>query len=137
MAMNSLSQTNVVVGARSLLNRCRDEPRTWFIALIVGLLHAVVAGRYDAFRNELYFIVCGRHPDFGFVDQPPLVPLLAAVTQLFGDMSTEIRLVGVGLANRSRSPPTSAPHMPCRMRTIGRYFFVAVCADHSPKYGDG
>jgi hypothetical protein len=40
-------------------------------------------------------------------------------------MSTEIRLVGVGLANRSRSPPTSAPLMSCRMRTIGRYFFVA------------
>jgi len=36
------------------------------------------AGRYDIFRNELYFIVCGFASDFGFVDQPPLVPLLAA-----------------------------------------------------------
>jgi hypothetical protein len=83
VTMNSLSRTNIMVA--SLLNRFRDDPWTWFIALIVGLLHAVVAGRYDAFRNELYFIVCGRHPDFGFVDQPPLVPLVAAVTQLFGD----------------------------------------------------
>jgi 4-amino-4-deoxy-L-arabinose transferase-like glycosyltransferase len=78
-----------------LMKWFRDEPWTWFIALIVGLLHAMVAGRYDAFRNELYFIVCGRHLDFGFVDQPPLVPLIAAVTQLFGDNVWLLRLPAV------------------------------------------
>src|ERR1700728_324808 len=93
MAMNSLSRTNVVEA--SLLSRLRGEPWTWFIALIVGLLHAAVAGRYDAFRNELYFIVCGRHLDFGFVDQPPLVPLIAAVTQLFGDNVWLLRLPAI------------------------------------------
>jgi hypothetical protein len=40
---------------------------------MVALLHLAVAGRYDIFRNELYCIVCGRHPDFGYVDQPPLI----------------------------------------------------------------
>jgi hypothetical protein len=29
------------------------------------LVHAATAGRYDAQRNELYFLVCGWHPDFG------------------------------------------------------------------------
>jgi len=56
----------------------------WAITAATAVLHLAVAGRYDIFRNELYFIVCGRHPDFGYVDQPPLVPLLAAATQAFG-----------------------------------------------------
>jgi 4-amino-4-deoxy-L-arabinose transferase-like glycosyltransferase len=54
------------------------------IGAAVALLHLAVVGRYDYFRNELYFIVCGRHPAFGYVDQPPLVPLIAAFTQLAG-----------------------------------------------------
>lgn len=51
---------------------------------ILALVHFATASRYDMYRNELYFIVCGRHLDFGYVDQPPLVPWIAAVTQLFG-----------------------------------------------------
>jgi Dolichyl-phosphate-mannose-protein mannosyltransferase len=70
-------------------------PVEWWIALVVGLLHLIVASRYDFFRNELYFIVCGRHPDFGYVDQPPLVPLLAAATQIFGENIWLLRLPGV------------------------------------------
>src|SRR5579875_3150868 len=56
----------------------------WSVAAVVAIVHFAVAGQYDIFRNELYFIVCGRHPAFGYVDQPPLVPLLAAATQAFG-----------------------------------------------------
>lgn len=67
----------------------------WTVAAAVAVVHLALAGRYDAFRNELYFIVCGRHPAFGYVDQPPLVPLLAAATQLFGDDVWLLRLPGV------------------------------------------
>ena len=78
--------------------RVKKIPAEWLIALVIGLVHLAVAWRYDIFRNELYFIVCGMHPDFGFVDQPPLVPLLAAATQLFGDNPWLLRLPAVAAA---------------------------------------
>jgi 4-amino-4-deoxy-L-arabinose transferase-like glycosyltransferase len=56
----------------------------WLVAFLVAILHIGTAGRYDAQRNELYFLVCGWHPDFGYVDQPQLVPLIAPATQIFG-----------------------------------------------------
>jgi hypothetical protein len=68
------------------------------IAALTLVLHALVAGRYDIFRNELYFIICGRHPAFGYVDQPPLVPLLAAATQWFGLNVWLLRLPAVAAA---------------------------------------
>ena len=71
----------------------------WFaaalVATAVALVHLVSAGRYGFFANELYFIVCGRHPAIGYVDQPPLVPLLAAATQVGGINVWLLRLPAV------------------------------------------
>ncbi|HEY1883316.1 MAG TPA: glycosyltransferase family 39 protein [Candidatus Cybelea sp.] len=67
----------------------------WSVAAVVAVVHLAVAGQYDIFRNELYFIVCGRHPAFGYVDQPPLVPLLAAATQFAGVHPWILRLPAV------------------------------------------
>lgn len=68
------------------------------IALATGILHLAVAGQYNLFRNELYFIVCGRHPAFGYFDQPPVVPWLAAATQIFGKSTFLCRLPAVAAA---------------------------------------
>jgi len=53
-------------------------------ALVTLALHLAGNPHYGFFRDELYFIICGFHPAFGYVDQPPLAPLLAAGSQLFG-----------------------------------------------------
>ncbi|MBV9408679.1 MAG: hypothetical protein JO164_07635, partial [Candidatus Eremiobacteraeota bacterium] len=70
-------------------------------AIAVGLtaaafaLHLAFANRYDVFRDELYFIVCGQHPAFGYVDQPPLVPLLSAACYALGHQTWLLRLPAV------------------------------------------
>src|SRR6266480_1205769 len=58
------------------------------------LIHLLTNGRYGYFRDELYYIACGRHLDFGYVDQPPLSILLLRVSQLLlGDSLFAIRLL--------------------------------------------
>ncbi|MGW4464976.1 glycosyltransferase family 39 protein [Micromonospora sp. NPDC004704] len=47
------------------------------VAGTAGALMLAFSGRYGYHRDELYFLVAGRHPAWGYDDQPPLVPLLA------------------------------------------------------------
>jgi preprotein translocase subunit SecG len=49
---------------------------------------------YGFFRDELYFLVCGHHLDWGYVDQSPLVAIQARIAEsLFGLSPTGIRIL--------------------------------------------
>jgi 4-amino-4-deoxy-L-arabinose transferase-like glycosyltransferase len=75
-ALRRLASPSIVLGAACLL------------------LHLIVNTRYGVFRDELYFIVCGEHPALGYVDQPPLIPLIAGASHaLFGTALTPLRLI--------------------------------------------
>jgi len=66
----------------------------WVIAGAMAALLLVVASGYGFHRDELYFILAGRHPAFGYVDQPPLTPLLsAAAAGLLGVTPFAVRMV--------------------------------------------
>jgi hypothetical protein len=62
-------------------------------AVATFALHAVGNPHYGFFRDELYFIVCGRHPQWGYVDLPPVAALLAAGSQMFGHSLVLLRMV--------------------------------------------
>jgi 4-amino-4-deoxy-L-arabinose transferase-like glycosyltransferase len=66
----------------------------WLVAAGFVVLELAVSARYGFHRDELYFIVAGRHPALGYVDQPPLAPMLTRLsTFLFGTSPTAIRLI--------------------------------------------
>jgi len=64
-------------------------------------IHAPLLGRYGYFRDELYFLDCGRHLDWGYVDHAPLIGLVAKGALLLGGSLPSLRifpaLAGAGL----------------------------------------
>jgi 4-amino-4-deoxy-L-arabinose transferase-like glycosyltransferase len=65
-----------------------------WIALGDFLLHLYASGHYGYFRDEIYYLICARHLDWGYVDQPPLIALIArAAVAWFGPSLRAIRLL--------------------------------------------
>jgi hypothetical protein len=65
-----------------------------FFSAVALLVHLLTNERYGYFRDELYYIACGHHLAFGYVDQPPFSILLLRVSQLFlGDSLFAIRFL--------------------------------------------
>ena len=65
----------------------------WLIAAAFVAVELAVSGRYGFMQDELYFIQAGRHLAFGYVDQPPLTPLLTRISEIGGLSPTAIRVV--------------------------------------------
>jgi 4-amino-4-deoxy-L-arabinose transferase-like glycosyltransferase len=56
-------------------------PWVYVIAFVYFALHLATATRYGYFRDALYYIACSYHLAFGYVDQPPLIAVLAWVAR--------------------------------------------------------
>ena len=83
------------VGPRVIMNRA-----VWLVAAAAFGVEMAVSGRYGYVRDELYFLACGRHLAWGYVDQPALTPLLARLDALLtGNTLVGLRaLPALGLA---------------------------------------
>ncbi len=65
-----------------------------YLALIKLALHFITNGQYGYNRDELYYIACSEHLDFGYVDHPPLIALVAKITiWILGDSLFAIRFL--------------------------------------------
>jgi hypothetical protein len=56
-------------------------PWVYLIALVYFGLHLATSTRYGYFRDALYYLACSEHLAFGYVDQPPLIAVLAWVAR--------------------------------------------------------
>ncbi|HXO45617.1 MAG TPA: glycosyltransferase family 39 protein [Candidatus Cybelea sp.] len=98
-----MSETQVNEFGVRPLAAARPSERAFSATLILaGLAFAKLvlqfAGirHYGFFRDELYYMACGEHLAWGYVDQPPLVALIAWLSRhLLGNSLVSIRLFPV------------------------------------------
>ncbi len=79
------------------------RPERWFTpgsAMVAGIailklaLQLDAAPHYGIFRDEMYYLACGQHLGWGYVDHPPLMPFIAwLVSHTLGTSLIAIRLL--------------------------------------------
>ena len=78
----------------------------WFVPAIVAAiyfaLHMITATRYGYFRDALYYLACSEHLDWGYVDQPPLIAVVAWVARHTFGTSLHALLLWPALAGCGR-----------------------------------
>jgi len=67
------------------------------IAAVVAAGHALIATRYGWHRDEFYYVASGRHPAWGYPDQPPLTPVIARLAAALPGGVAPLRAVAIGL----------------------------------------
>src|SRR4051794_33854465 len=76
------------------MTRVEFARATWLLALSVVVFHLATAGIYGYHRDEVYYLASGRRLAWGYVDHPPLTPLLYRVSDaLFGASQFGLRIV--------------------------------------------
>jgi len=66
------------------------------LASVKVLLQFAGINHYGFFRDELYYMACGEHLAWGYVDQPPLIALVAWLARhLFGNSLVSARILPI------------------------------------------
>lgn len=74
-----MTETDTTTTIRERVRAPFARRPVWTVGAIVAVIHLAVATRYGWHQDEFYYVICGRHLAFGYVDQPPLTPILAAL----------------------------------------------------------
>jgi hypothetical protein len=111
----------------------RSMALIWVMALATLIFHIYFNNRYGYFRDEFDYLSCGDHLQWGYVDQPPLIPFLIHFCRaLLGDSLRAIRFIPA-LASSLLIVQTGAI-----ARELGgrRYAMLlsAICALIAPQY---
>ena len=72
---------------RNRVAKLRRWPQVSLLFLLSGakfLIHLLLGGRYGYFRDELYFLDCGRHLAWGYVDHAPMIGLVSRIALALG-----------------------------------------------------
>src|SRR5580704_2137538 len=109
-----MSDSDSQVGAGSAPNTQQDTDGAsggfarawWFVPAIIAVIyfaaHMITATRYGYFRDALYYLACSEHLDWGYVDQPPLIAVLAWVARHTFGTSLRALLLWPALAGCAR-----------------------------------
>src|SRR5438046_10511152 len=112
------------------------------LALVALIVHLLTIHRYGYFRDELYYIACARHLDFGYVDPASLSAFLLRIElilfgsslfalRIFPALASALTIVLTGILTRELSGRTWAIALACTSM-LGRLFSLAVGHSYSP-----
>ncbi|HXN86341.1 MAG TPA: glycosyltransferase family 39 protein [Candidatus Binataceae bacterium] len=91
-----MAAVGAVSGLPMRSENASSSPLDWrMVGAFAGvtiLIHFLTNGAYGIFRDELYFIACGEHLAWGYVDLPPMVAAIAKFSRItMGDSLFSIR----------------------------------------------
>lgn len=95
--MNAIRTARPAILSKQFFSRenlTSDTAILVYLGLASVVAHLLVANNYGYFRDELYYMADGRHPQLGYVDQAPLIGWLAALIHVtLGDSLVAIHIL--------------------------------------------
>src|SRR5437773_6260236 len=112
------------------------------LAVVALIGHLLTIHRYGCFRDELYYIACARHLDFGYVDLAPLSAFLLRIElilfgsslfalRIFPALASAVTVAFAGMLTRELGARVWGITLACT-GMLGCLFFLAVGNSDSP-----